>query len=290
MALDQVDVDTYEVKRSDDMNFWEHIEELRKRIIRAALAIMVGVIFIFALGDWFFHMVVFAPLDKNFVTYGFMCKLGEKLNISTICIPPPNLKIVTILLGETFFKQMQVSMIVGFLLAIPFVFWQVWLFIKPGLMEAEIKASRGFVSICSLLFISGVLFGYFIITPFAVSFLANFTLQGVEGRIGGQASLDDYVGYLTMFTLPIGLVFELPVVIYFLSKIGIVTPKFLRQYRKHMVVVLLIVAGIITPSPDLVSQLLVGIPLILLYEASIVVSGRVQKARLARQAEFEKVS
>ena len=157
-------------------------------------------------------------------------------------------------------------------------------------MDAEVKAARGFVTICSLLFISGVLFGYFIITPFAVSFLANYVMQGVAGVIGGQATLDDYVSYLTMFTLPIGLVFELPVVIYFLSKIGIVTPKFLKQYRKHMVVVLLIVAGIITPSPDLVSQLLVGIPLILLYEASIVVSGRVQKARLARQAEFEKVA
>ncbi len=290
MALDQVDVDTYEVKRSDEMNFWEHIEELRKRLIRAVAAVMVGVIVIFSLGEWFFRMVVFAPLDKNFVTYGFMCKLGKILHIDTICITPPNLNLITTQLGEVFFKQMQVSMVVGLLLAIPFVFWQVWLFIKPGLMDAEVKAARGFVTICSLLFISGVLFGYFIITPFAVSFLANYVMQGVAGVIGGQATLDDYVSYLTMFTLPIGLVFELPVVIYFLSKIGIVTPKFLKQYRKHMVVVLLIVAGIITPSPDLVSQLLVGIPLILLYEASIVVSGRVQKARLARQAEFEKVA
>jgi sec-independent protein translocase protein TatC len=133
MALDQVDVDTYDVKRTDDMNFWEHIEELRKRLIRAVAAIMVGVILIFCLGKEFFLAVVFAPLDKNFVTYGFMCKLGEVLHISTICIAPPNLNLITTQLGEVFFKQMQVSMVVGLLLAIPFVFWQVWLFIKPGL-------------------------------------------------------------------------------------------------------------------------------------------------------------
>jgi sec-independent protein translocase protein TatC len=290
MALDQVDVDTYEVKRADEMNFWEHIEELRKRLIRAFLAIAVGVIAVFCMGDWFFLGVIFAPLDKNFVTYGFMCKIGNALSISTLCIKPPNLHVITTQLGEVFFKQMQVSMVVGLLLAIPFVFWQVWLFIKPGLMDAEVKAARGFVTICSSLFISGVLFGYFIITPFAVSFLANYTMDGVDGKIGGQASLDDYVSYLTMFTLPIGIVFELPVVIYFLSKIGIVTPKFLKKYRKHMAVILLIVAGVITPGPDLVSQLLVGIPLMLLYEASIIVSGRVQKARLAKQAENEKMS
>jgi sec-independent protein translocase protein TatC len=242
------------------------------------------------MGDWFFLGVIFAPLDKNFVTYGFMCKIGNALSISTLCIKPPNLHVITTQLGEVFFKQMQVSMVVGLLLAIPFVFWQVWLFIKPGLMDAEVKAARGFVTICSSLFISGVLFGYFIITPFAVSFLANYTMDGVDGKIGGQASLDDYVSYLTMFTLPIGIVFELPVVIYFLSKIGIVTPKFLKKYRKHMAVILLIVAGVITPGPDLVSQLLVGIPLMLLYEASIIVSGRVQKARLAKQAENEKMS
>lgn len=279
MPLDQIDVDTYEVKRTDEMNFWEHIEELRKRLIRAVLAVMVGVIIIFSLGDWFFMMVVFAPIHKDFVTYGFMCKLGEITGATNLCLTPPALNIMTTQLGEAFFKQMQVSMVVGLLLAIPFVFWQVWLFIKPGLMEAEAKAARGFVAICSTLFITGVLFGYFVITPFAVSFLANYKVGG----IGGQATLDDYVGYLTMFTLPIGLVFELPVIIYMLSKMGIVTPRFLKQYRKHMFVVLMIVAGIITPSPDLVSQLLVGIPLVLLYETSIIVSSRVQKQRLMKE-------
>lgn len=281
MPLDQVDVDKSEVKRIDEMNFWEHLEELRKRIVRAFIAIMVGVIGVFAMGEWVFKMIIYAPIQKDFVTYKFMCDLGNKIGMPSLCVDPPNLNLITIKLGEVFFKQMQVAFVGGLLLATPFVFWQVWLFIKPGLMEEEKKAANGFVAICSLLFIFGVLFGYFVIAPFAISFLANYKMDG----IGGQASLDDYVGFLTLLTLPIGIVFELPIIIYFLSKLGIVTPRLLKQYRKHMVVVLLVVAGIITPSPDIVSQLLVGVPLYLLYEIGIVVSNRVYKQRMAKMNE-----
>jgi sec-independent protein translocase protein TatC len=281
MPLDQIDVDnmeTSEVKRTDEMNFWEHLEELRKRIIRSVISVFVGVIVFFALGEQVFLNVIYAPIKPEFVTYKFMCDLGQKTGMTSLCIEAPKLNLITTQLGEVFFKQMQVALVFGLLGSAPIIFWQIWLFIKPGLMEEEVKAARGFVTICSGLFILGVLFGYFVITPFAVSFLANYTIGG----IGGQATLDDYVGYLTMFTLPIGLVFELPIIIYFLSKIGLVTPKLLKQYRKHFIVVLLIVAGIITPSPDLVSQLLVFIPLYSLFEIGIVVSGRVQKQREAR--------
>jgi sec-independent protein translocase protein TatC len=281
MPLDQIDVDNMEsseVKRTDEMNFWEHLEELRKRIIRSVVSVFVGVIVFFALGEQVFLNIIYAPIKPEFVTYKFMCDLGQKTGMSSLCIEAPKLNLITTQLGEVFFKQMQVALVFGLLASAPIIFWQIWLFIKPGLMEAEVKAARGFVTICSGLFILGVLFGYFVITPFAVSFLANYTIGG----IGGQATLDDYVGYLTMFTLPIGLVFELPIIIYFLSKIGLVTPKLLKQYRKHFIVVLLIVAGIITPSPDLVSQLLVFIPLYSLFEIGVVVSGRVQKQREAR--------
>lgn len=284
MPLDQIDVDkmedplntqSSEVKKTDEMSFWEHLEELRKRIIRSILAIIVGVIVFFALGEAVFLNIIYAPLRKEFVTYQFMCDMAAKTGMTGLCVEAPKLNLITTTLGEVFFKQMQVAVIVGLLAAAPFIFWQIWLFIKPGLMEAEVKAARGFVTICSGLFIAGVLFGYFIITPFAVSFLANYTIGG----IGGTATLDDYIGYLTMFTLPIGLVFELPIIIFFLSKIGLVTPKLLKQYRKHFAVVLLIVAGIITPSPDLVSQLLVFVPLYSLFEVGIIVSARVQKQR-----------
>lgn len=278
MALDQVDVDKeveYEVKKKDEMSFWEHLDELRGRLIRALIAIFVGVIAVFAMGEWFFNMIIYSPIDKSFPTYKFMCDLADKTGAKDLCLTPPNLKLITIEIGEVFFKHMQIAMVVGLLLAIPFIFWQVWLFIKPGLMEAEVKAARGFVTVCSSLFIAGVLFGYFVITPFAVSFLANYTMQG----IGGTSSLDSYIGYLTMFTLPIGIVFELPVIIYFLARIGIVTSKMLIQYRKYMVVILLVVAGIITPSPDMVSQLLVFVPLYTLFEVGIIVSRRVEKKR-----------
>lgn len=281
MPLDQIDVDkmeTSEVKRTDEMNFWEHLEELRKRIIRAVISVLVGVIIFFILGEQVFLNIIYAPIKKEFVTYAFMCNLGNKTGMTNLCIEAPKLNLITTQLGEVFFKQMQVALIVGLLAAAPFIFWQIWLFIKPGLMEEEIKAARGFVTVCSGLFIMGVMFGYFIITPFAVSFLANYTIGG----IGGQATLDDYIGYLTMFTLPIGIVFELPVIIYFLSKVGIVTPKLLKEYRRHIAVILLIAAGIITPSPDLVSQLLVFVPLYSLFEVGIVVSGRVQKQRELR--------
>jgi sec-independent protein translocase protein TatC len=279
MPLDQIDVDKeeiYEVKKTDEMSFWQHIDELRKRLIRSFIAILVGVIGIFALGESFFKMVIYAPITKEFVTYGFMCDLAQKTGASGLCIEPPKLTLFTTEIGEVFFKQMQVALIVGLLVTIPFVFWQIWLFIKPGLMEAELKAARGFVTICSGLFMTGFLFGYFVITPFAISFLANYTMAG----IGGTASLDSYIGYLTMFTLPIGIVFELPVIIYFLSRMGVVTPSFLKKYRRQIFIVLLIVAGVITPSPDIVSQLLVFVPLYSLFEIGIVVSARVHKKRM----------
>jgi sec-independent protein translocase protein TatC len=286
MPLDQIDVDqasvteegTYEVKRKDEMSFWEHLNELRGRIMKALLAILIGVVGVFIMGDWIFNTVIYAPIDKSFPTYKLMCDIAAKTGATGLCITPPDLKLFTTEIGEVFFKHMQIALILGLMVAIPFVFYQFWLFIKPGLMDEEIKAARGFVTVCSLLFLAGMSFGYFIITPFAVSFLANYQMAGV----GGTASLASYVGYLTMFTLPIGIVFELPVIIYFLSRVGMVTPSFLKKYRKHMVVVLLVVAGIITPSPDMVSQLLVFVPLYTLYEVGIMVSRRVEKQRQAR--------
>jgi sec-independent protein translocase protein TatC len=278
---DQEEKEKIEVKRTDEMNFWEHLEELRKRIMRSLIALIVAVIGVFSMGEWLFLKVIYAPVDKNFVTYGFMCKVGAATGMSGLCITPPDVKLITIEFGEMFFKHMQVSLVLGLLVASPVIFWQIWQFIKPGLMEAEVKAARGFVFICSSLFILGVLFGYFVVAPFAISFLANYTMGG----IGGTSSVNSYVSYLTMFTLPLGIVFELPIIIFFLSRIGIVTPKMLKQYRRHMIVVLLIVAGIITPSPDIVSQLLVGVPLYLLYEVGIVVSKRVYEQKRKREEE-----
>ena len=282
MALDQVDIDQIDIepnkkKPNDEMSFWEHLEELRSRLIRSIIAIAVGMVGVFSLGDWVFDTIIYAPRHEDFVTYRFMCWLGQQTGMQGLCIKPVQFEMFTTEMGESFFKQTQVSIVLGLILASPYVIYQLWLFIKPGLMDKEAKAATGFVGICSGLFILGVLFGYFIIAPFAISFLASYTIGGV----GGKVTLNSYIGYMTMFTLPIGLVFELPIIIYFLAKLGVVSPSFLKQYRRHMIVVLLIAAGIITPSPDMVSQILVFVPLYSLYEIGIVVAKRVYKQKEA---------
>ncbi len=166
-------------------------------------------------------------------------------------------------------QHLYVSFWLGLICAFPFVLWEFWKFLQPGLLENERKAIRGVVAVCSSLFLLGVSFGYFVIAPFSINFLAGYTLDGAEV----SPTLDSYVTYMTMFTIPTGLIFEMPVVVYFLTKIGVVGPTFLRTYRRHAVIVILIVAAIITP-PDVVSQTIVAIPLFVLYELSILISAR----------------
>ncbi len=273
MALDQMDVETYEVKRTDEMTFWEHIEQLRWHIMRSAIAIFVMMILVYSFSGWIFEHILFGPRNENFITYRVLCAISDQFHINGICLKPPHFTMVAVNLGELFFTDMQVSLILGLIIAFPYVLWELWSFIKPGLFQKEVQSVQGIVGICAGLFIFGVLFGYFIVAPFAISFLASYQLAGIVTT----PRISDYISYMVMFTLPIGLVFELPIVIYFLAKIGIVTAKFLRTYRRHMIVVILIVAGVITPSPDMFSQLMVAIPLYILFEVSIVVASRVEK-------------
>lgn len=255
-------------KGSDEMNFLEHLEELRWHIIRAASSIFVFAIIIYVIGQPVFDYIILAPKEKWFVTYQLICDLSESL-----CFYPPDFTLETRQLGEQFFVHLKVSFMLGIIVAFPYVFWEIWRFVRPGLYPKEQKAVRGIVWICSALFISGVLFGYFIIAPFAVSFLAGYSVGAVNAP-----TIASYVNYMAMFTLPAGLLFELPIVVYFLSKAGLLTPQFMRTYRRHAFVVILIVAAIITP-PDMVTQLLIGIPIYVLYEGSIFVSKRVYNQR-----------
>lgn len=279
MALDQIDADQYEwedgkVKKVEkEMSFLEHLEELRWHILRSLVAVVVLTVVIFLFKDFVFNEIVFAPKNQGFITYRMMCKAGSLLHLSSLCIEPPIIKLIATDIGATFFAHFQISFFLGVVVAFPYIFWEIWRFISPGLHENERKAARGIVAVCSLLFTTGVLFGYFIIAPFAISFLAGYEIPDTVI----SPTISSYIGYMIMFTLPIGLVFELPVVVYFFSRIGLVTPQLMREYRKHVVVVILIVAGVITPSPDIMSQLLVGFPLYFLFEASIIVSHRVVK-------------
>ena len=271
MALDQVDVD--KLGEEKEMSFLEHLEELRWHIVRAVVAILVGAIGIFLVHKWFFATVIMAPTEDDFFSYQALCRFSNFLRMGdSFCIRPPEFEVIAVGFGEAFITAVKVSIFTGFIIAFPYVLYEVWKFIKPGLYKEEQKAARGFVFVCSSLFLTGVLFGYYVIAPFAVKFLSGFDLPGVVNK----PTLASYISYLVMFTLPAGLTFELPVVVYFLAKVGLVSPEGMRQYRRHAIVVILIGASIITP-PDVVTQFLIGVPLYFLYEISILIAKRVQK-------------
>lgn len=259
-----------------EMSFIDHLEELRWHIIRSLIAIVSVGIALFVFRNWLFEVVIFGPTHKDFISYIRICQFSELIGLGeSMCFEPPVFKKQAVQFAEAFITSIKVAFIGGFVVAFPYVFYEVWTFIKPGLYKNERRATRGIVFICSFLFIMGVLFGYYIISPFAVNFLAGFTLPGVVN----EPTLKSFIGYMVMFTLPAGLIFELPIVVYFLSKVGLVTPKGMRAYRRHSIIGTLALAAVITP-PDVVTQFLIGIPLYILYEVSIFISARVEKKYL----------
>jgi len=251
-----------------EMSFFEHLEELRWTIFRSVLYIVVIAIIMFISKDFVFRNIVSAHLHSDFPTYRLLCAISDGM-----CVSPPNLTLMTRVMGEQFFVHIKVSLVLGFVVAFPFVLREVWKFIAPGLKENERKVTVGVISICSFLFFLGVSFGYYVIAPFAIKFFAEYTV----GDFAQTApTLESYVGFITMLTLPVGIVFEMPVVIYFLAKAGIVTSDALRTYRRHAIIVILILAAIITP-PDIFTQVLIGIPILFIYEVGIIVAKRIEK-------------
>lgn len=261
---------TAKKKQADELTFLEHLEELRWHIIRALAAIVVCAVALFMAKHLLFDTIILGPVHSDFPTYRMFCQMGPKT-----CFYPEGLQIITRDIGEQFINHIKVSFWLGLIVSFPYVFYEFWRFIRPGLYDKERKAARGVVAICSALFLLGVAFGYFIIAPFAISFLSGYQ---VSEAVANTTTLTSLVNSMTMFTIPVGLVFELPVVVFFLAKIGLVTPKLMKTYRKHAFVIILIVAAIITP-PDVITQFLIGIPLYLLYEASIMVAKRVERNR-----------
>lgn len=279
MALDQVDVDNMDSGK--EMSFLDHLEELRWHIIRGLLAILVGAIVLFIFQDWVFGTVIFGPSKPDFLSYRLFCQWSHALGLGeTMCIVPPAFDTQATGVGEPFITAIKVSIIGGFIVGFPFVFNELWSFIRPGLYSKERKATRGAVFVCTFLFLMGIFFGYFIISPFGIRFLVGYEIAGVVNR----PTLGSLIGYMIMFTVPSGIIFELPVVVYVLSKIGLVTPESMRKYRRHAIVGILIVAAIFTP-PDAVTQFLIGVPLYFLYELSIIISARVVKQREREEKE-----
>jgi len=220
--------------------------------------------------------VIFGPLSDHFPTYRAFCKLGHWLNAKGIMDDPAGLcfghytfKLQALGLSDQFTSQMWISFLGGIILGSPYVLWEVWRFIKPALKDRERKASAGFIISATSLFLFGVLFSYYIIVPLTINFLGNYQ---VSAMVENNFTMDSYISTVTTLSLAAGLVFELPILVYFLTRFGLMTPQFMRKYRKHAVIVILVTAGVITPSPDVTSQMLVAFPLYLLYEASIFVS------------------
>jgi sec-independent protein translocase protein TatC len=250
------------------MTFLEHLEALRWHIIRALVAVVVVGIGVFLAKDFVFDTVILGPTQKDFFTYRMVCGWSARM-----CFYPEGLEIITRDIGEQFISHIKVSIWLGLVVAFPYVFYEFWRFIRPGLYDKERKAARGVVFICSSLFMIGVLFGYFVISAFAVTFLSSYS---VSNEILNTTTLTSLVNSMTMFTLPVGIIFELPVVVYFLAKVGLVTADFMRRYRRHAFVIILVAAAIITP-PDIITQFLIGLPLYVLYELSILVAKRVER-------------
>jgi len=275
MPLDQQhEIERLKAQRGE-MTFFDHISELRRHILRSVLAISVFAIYFLSNKELVFNTLMFGPRDPNFPTYRAICEfsnwsgLGDKM-----CFTPPKFTVITRELGEALMSHMYISFCLGVICAFPYIFWEFWRFVRPGLLDSERKAASGVVITCSLLFLLGNLFGYFVIAPFSISFLASYTVEGLDV----SPTLDSYVSYMTMFTLPTGLIFEMPIVAFFLTRIGIIGPKDLRKYRRHAIVAIVVVAGVITP-PDVMSQTIVTIPLLALYEISILVAAREKRRR-----------
>jgi sec-independent protein translocase protein TatC len=253
------------------MSFWGHLEELRSHLVRSAIAIFLLAITAFVSKDIIFDYIILAPKEPYFITNRVFCYLSEYLSAPALCINQFPLQIINIDLAGQFKMHITISLIAGIIIAFPYILWEFWQFLQPALNAKEKANSRGAVFVTSFLFFLGVSFSYFLIVPLSVNFLGSYQ---VSEMVLNQIALRSYITTVTMVTFASGLVFELPVIIYFLSRIGLVTPEFMKKNRKVALVLILVLSAIITP-PDVFSQILVGIPLYVLYEVSIGISRRV---------------
>lgn len=261
------------------MSFLDHIDALRWHIFRSLIVMIIIAIAVFIKIEWIFRHVIMAPARSGFISYRWMCSLGHLLHVDSLCLSDMNINFQSIKMAGQFMMSFSSSLLIGFIVSFPYIFWEFWRFIRPALKEHEVRSARGIVFWSSLLFLSGVIFSYFILVPFTINFFANYQLSP---EIKNVITVDDYYETFSDMILGLGIVFELPIVIYFLSRVGIVTPAFMRKYRRYAIVIIVFVSEIITP-PDWFSFLLVAVPLLILYEASISISARVQKGRLRRQ-------
>ena len=255
-------------KEVNEMSFLDHLEELRWHLIKSVLAILIAATVGFIFSGFIFDTLIFGPSKSDFLTYDILCKASQFLGFDSFCDTNFDFEVQSRTMAGQFSAHIWVSITFGFIIAFPYVIYQLWKFISPGLHSNERKHSRGFIIISSLLFFIGVLFGYYIISPLSINFLGTYS---VSEKVHNDFDLNSYIGLIRASVLASGLIFELPIVIYFLTKVGLVTPEILRKYRKFALIGVLILAAVITP-PDIASQVIVAIPIIILYQVSIYIS------------------
>ncbi|MGV3460186.1 MAG: twin-arginine translocase subunit TatC [Flavobacterium sp.] len=260
--------------QAKEMSFLDHLEELRWLLVRSTIAILVGAAVAFTFSKWIFDNIVFAPKNSNFITYRFFCDLANRYDLDkSFCVTKIPFEIQSRTMDGQFSTDLWTSITAGIIMAFPFILYQFWKFISPALYENERKYAVWFIISTSILFFLGVLFGFYLIMPLSINFLANYTISDV---VKNDIDLNSYLSLIKTTVLSCGLVFELPILIYFLAKVGLVTADFLRKYRRHSYVIILILAAVVTP-PDVVSQTIVTIPLAILFEVSILIAARMNR-------------
>ncbi len=274
MPLDQIG-------EEKEMSFLDHLEELRWHVIRAVIAILIFTIGALIFKDFVVGTLLMGPSKLDFWTYAKLCELATLINKQDLCIDELNFIIQSRRVQGQFMSYISISLATGVILGFPYAFWEIWRFVRPGLYPKEKKASRGATFSITILLCLGILFGYFVITPIAIYFFSDFTLY--EG-IKNEWDISSYLSMVTMIVFGAGILFQLPVIVYFLTKAGLIGSAFLKKYRRHAVVVILIIGALITP-PDPFSQLLIAMPLLILYQWSILIAKRIEKRQARKEAE-----
>lgn len=255
------------------MPFTEHLEQLRWHIFRSVIAIVVCAVVVFVNIDFIFDKIILGPADKDFLTYRMLCKWSEMFHLPGLCLEEIAIEFQNNKLAGQFMISLSSSIMIGFIVAFPFVFWEFWKFIKPALKTNELKLARGIVFWSSVLFFMGVLFAYYVIVPFTINFFATYTLSSKFHNI---ITIANYYDTLFDVVLGLGIVFEMPILIYFLSRIGIITPQLLRNSRRYALMIIVVLSAFISP-PDAFSLFFIAVPLMMLYELGIIISVRVAK-------------
>ena len=267
-----------------EMSFIDHLEDLRWHVIRAVVAILIGAVVVFIYAKELVNNILFAPADKSFITYKWLCDLSHWLGMGdAVCLSGIDAKFQSNTMTGQFISTFTIAFIGGFIVACPYVFWEFWKFVRPALSQKEANKTKGVVFWVSILFFTGVLFGYYILTPFMINFYFSYTLSD---KIVNLPNFSDYIENLIYTTVGIGVLFQMPLLVMVLAKIGILTAAFLRKYRRHAFIIIIIAAAIITPSTDPFSLAIVTIPLYLLFEASIIIAARINRSHERQMKEW----